>query len=158
MEHRKVAYLATNYTCWSWWRESPKVKSCWSFWTKISIQGINNHRVFRFNSPAFVVIKQRIIRSKANEKVEAFSDTNHLYLWEMVLLRQRKFNTEVAFIGHTTINNNWGAGGWTPFSSKVTSSGSFLFKSRYLMTLLFVSAMRSFPENWTRNTFNKYLW
>lgn len=39
-------------------------------------------------------------------------------------------------------------GGWTPFSSKVRSSASSLFKSRYLITLLFVSAMKSLPAKW----------
>lgn len=40
---------------------------------------------------------------------------------------------------------DFGVGGWTPFSSKVISSGSSLFRSRYLITLLFVSAMKSLP-------------
>lgn len=39
------------------------------------------------------------------------------------------------------------SGSWTPFSSKVNSSASSLFKSRYLITLLFVSAIKSLPKN-----------
>ena len=42
---------------------------------------------------------------------------------------------------------DFGVGGWTPFSSKVRISAFALFKSRYLITLLFVSAIKSFPTN-----------
>ncbi len=45
-------------------------------------------------------------------------------------------------------------GGWTPFSSKVRSSASSLFKSRYLITLLFVSAMKSLPAKYAKKHFH----
>lgn len=41
---------------------------------------------------------------------------------------------------------DFGAGGWTPFNSKVASIGSLMFKSRIRITLLFVSAINNFPE------------
>lgn len=41
---------------------------------------------------------------------------------------------------------DFGAGGRTPFSSSVTTSASSLFRSKYLIRLLFVSAMNSLPE------------
>ena len=47
-------------------------------------------------------------------------------------------------------DRDFDTGGWTPFSSKVRSSGSSLFKSRYLITLLFVSAMRNLPAAWQK--------
>lgn len=40
---------------------------------------------------------------------------------------------------------DFAVGGWTPFSSNVRSSASSLFKSRYLIRLLFVSAMKILP-------------
>lgn len=40
---------------------------------------------------------------------------------------------------------DFGAGGWTPFSSRVRSCASCLLRSRYLIWLLFVSAMNSLP-------------
>lgn len=49
-------------------------------------------------------------------------------------------------------------GGWTPFSSKVRSLGTVLFKSRYLITLLFVSAMRILPvKQWIDEWMNKQI-
>lgn len=41
---------------------------------------------------------------------------------------------------------DFGLGGWNPLSSKVWSSNSSVFKSRYRIMLLFVSAMNSLPE------------
>lgn len=40
---------------------------------------------------------------------------------------------------------DFGLGGWNPLSSKVRSSNSFVFKSKYRIRLLFVSAMNNLP-------------
>lgn len=42
---------------------------------------------------------------------------------------------------------DFGEGGWTPFSSNVLSTGSFFFTSKYLIMLLLVSAIKSFPAS-----------
>lgn len=48
---------------------------------------------------------------------------------------------------------DFGLGGWIPLSSNVRSSVSLMFKSRYRIKLLFVSAMNNLPENkkWIKN-------
>jgi len=46
---------------------------------------------------------------------------------------------------------DFGLGGWTPLSSKVRSSVSSAFKSRYRIKLLFVSAINNLPENKIQN-------
>lgn len=40
---------------------------------------------------------------------------------------------------------DFGVGDWTPFSSKVRSADSLLFRSKNLIKLLFVSAMNNLP-------------
>lgn len=42
---------------------------------------------------------------------------------------------------------DFGLGGWIPLSSNVWSSVLSVFKSRYRIKLLFVSAMNNLPEN-----------
>lgn len=46
---KKKQYLAINSPHRSWGRGSPKMKDCWSFWTKISIGGINENCSFRLS-------------------------------------------------------------------------------------------------------------
>lgn len=46
---------------------------------------------------------------------------------------------------------DFGLGGWNPLSSKVQSSNSLVFKSRYRIKLLFVSAMNILPEKRINN-------
>ena len=51
---------------------------------------------------------------------------------------------------------DFGVGGWTPFSSRVRSAGTFLFRSKYLIKLLFVSAMSNLPETMSNIRFLDY--
>lgn len=180
------------------------MKYCRSFWTKKSIQGINNHWIFRFafntkftacflhynlwgsklwnikvnkhRKDHFTLLKCEYINknemlleswtyvciSERERQREGWGTFEKWYSSGNIILRAKfpsldetPSTTMVCVSGDDRLlrrfkDRDFDTGGLTPFSSKVRSSGSSLFKSRYLITLLFVSAMRNLPAAWQK--------
>lgn len=66
------------------------------------------------------------------------------------------FVSDVALLLRRRGDFDFGVGGWTPLSSRVRSAGTFLFRSKYLIKLLFVSAMSNLPETMSNIRFLHY--
>lgn len=59
-------------------------------------------------------------------------------------------SAEVRFLRRLGDLDFGAVGGWTPFSSRVITCVSTLLRSKYLIRLLFVSAMYSLPERYKK--------